>query len=244
MSALLQADLNVAVVIPAHNEATSIAACLRSVIEARRRCTQLAGFWIFVVADRCSDDTAEVARREVAGYGEVLTADAGSAGAARRIGCDAALLRYSRDVSSQLWLANTDADTQVSRDWLQVQVQAARDGVAALAGVVTLHAESACARTLQLFNATYEIGTDGVHTHVHGANLGVSAHAYGSVGGWFSVALGEDHCLWQRLRASGWPVRADAASVVTTSGRLQGRAPGGFADTLRHLVEGPRASVV
>jgi hypothetical protein len=81
---------------------------------------------------------------------------------------------------------------------------------------------------------------DGSHTHVHGANLSVRADAYEDVGGWSDLALAEDHCLWGRLRRrlrGSSPV----SSVVTTSARLQGRATGGFADTLKARLEAQHA---
>jgi hypothetical protein len=81
--------------------------------------------------------------------------------------------------------------------------------------------------------ADYLAMPDGTHAHVHGANLGVRADAYVDAGGWPQLALAEDHCLWLRIKARGWPVIAASASIVCTSGRLVGRAMGGFADTLR-----------
>src|SRR6202044_2211015 len=78
----------------------------------------------------------------------------------------------------------------------------------------------------------YVVHPDGTHPHVHGANLGFRADAYLSAGGWSDLALAEDHCLWNRLRLRQWPIISTATSIVTTSGRLQGRAAGGFADSL------------
>jgi cellulose synthase/poly-beta-1,6-N-acetylglucosamine synthase-like glycosyltransferase len=72
---------------------------------------------------------------------------------------------------------------------------------------------------------------------VHGANLGVRADAYVDVGGFSHLKVAEDHCLWGRLRQRGWRIRSCAKTVVTTSARLQGRAVGGFADTLRRRLE-------
>lgn len=53
------------------------------------------------------------------------------------------------------------------------------------------------------------------------------------MGAWRHIALAEDHCLWSRLNAGKWPTLSTSDVVVTTSGRLTGRAMGGFADTLR-----------
>jgi hypothetical protein len=76
---------------------------------------------------------------------------------------------------------------------------------------------------------------------VHGANLGVRADAYADAGGWSDLTVAEDHCLWSRVRARGWRTIASVGSVVLTSGRLHGRARGGFADTLRRNFEPRRA---
>jgi hypothetical protein len=60
----------------------------------------------------------------------------------------------------------------------------------------------------------------------------VRGDAYLELGGWSDVTASEDHCLWGRLTRRGWRLRSPTASVVLTSGRLRGRARGGFADTL------------
>ena len=63
------------------------------------------------------------------------------------------------------------------------------------------------------------------------------ADAYLDAGGWSHRPIAEDHCLWQRLRRRGWRLSSPVSSVVVTSARLNGRAPGGFADTLRANIE-------
>ena len=88
-----------------------------------------------------------------------------------------------------------------------------------------------------LFLLHYTVGSDS-HVHVHGANLGVRADAYMSVGGFPSIALAEDHALWRALTAGGFRCRSSVALSVSTSGRLVGRARGGFADNLRALTDG------
>jgi hypothetical protein len=75
------------------------------------------------------------------------------------------------------------------------------------------------------------------NVQIHGANLSVRADAYQDVGGWSNLPLAEDHCLWGRLRRHGWRVSSPVSSVVITSPRLQGRAKGGFADTLRRHID-------
>jgi cellulose synthase/poly-beta-1,6-N-acetylglucosamine synthase-like glycosyltransferase len=92
-----------------------------------------------------------------------------------------------------------------------------------------------------VYRRTYLTGVDGSHSHVHGANLSMRADAYLDAGGWSKLPLAEDHCLWQRLKRRGWRVASTAKSVVVTSARLEGRASGGFADTLRAMIEAANA---
>jgi hypothetical protein len=144
-----------------------------------------------------------------------------------------ALERAAHDVR-HIWLANTDADTVVPADWLNVQLDLADHGADAVAGIVELDVD-ADDRLRQAFGASYRLGRDGTHRHVHGANLGVRADVYRAVGGWRHLRTGEDHDLWKRLLAAGTCVSA-TASVVRTSGRLAGRAPHGFAADLATIV--------
>lgn len=56
-----------------------------------------------------------------------------------------------------------------------------------------------------------------------------------AVGGIPPLALAEDQALWDGLVAAGARVFAAGDVSVTTSGRREGRAPGGFAAFLRRL---------
>lgn len=224
----------VGVVIPAQNEEMSIECCISSVLKSLAR----AGVeqWVVVVADLCVDRTVDRARRALGSAGEVIEITARSAGAARRAGVARVLEHWKDRDPSKVWLANTDADTQVGDDWIAVQLGFADEGVTAVAGIVQLDA-GGCTAAHEVYRDTYLTSADGTHSHVHGANLSVRADAYEDVGGWSNLTLAEDHCLWARLRRNGWRVSSPVSSVVTTSARLKGRANGGFADTLRACVE-------
>lgn len=226
-------DWSVGVIIPARNEQSSIERCIRSVMESCDASARCRNCWVVVVADRCTDMTLKLARRALGARGEVIECSAGSPGTARRLGV-AAVLQHFRSVERRfVWLANTDADTRVPADWIATHLQHADGDAGAVAGIVELDSEELRPDVRELYRTTYKIAADGTHLHVHGANLGVRADAYLDVGGWSDAAVSEDHCLWGRLRRRGWPVKSPAASVVHTSGRLRGRAVGGFADTLR-----------
>jgi cellulose synthase/poly-beta-1,6-N-acetylglucosamine synthase-like glycosyltransferase len=221
---------SVGVVIPARNKESTIESCIHSVLYALANAG--VDHWTVVVADACTDQTVQLARNALGNSGEVVEVELRSAGAARREGVACVLRHWNGRSASQIWLANTDADSYVSDDWIAVQLQFADQGVTAVAGVVHLDA-SGSAAAHAVYKATYLVNDEGTHAHVHGANLSVRADAYEDVGGWSNLALAEDHCLWTRLRGRGWRVSSPVSSVVTTSARLEGRAKGGFADTLR-----------
>jgi cellulose synthase/poly-beta-1,6-N-acetylglucosamine synthase-like glycosyltransferase len=231
---VLRTQWSVGVVIPAQNEEATIECCIRSVLSSLAKAG--VAHWIVVVADDCTDRTVERARGALGQAGEVAEVRLRSAGAARREGAARALQHWKKLDPTQIWLANTDADTHVNDDWIEVQLAFADQGVTAVAGIVHLAADGSAAAH-EVYRTTYLVSAEGTHTHVHGANLSVRADAYEDVGGWSDLALAEDHCLWTRLRGRGWRVSSPVSSVVTTSARLKGRAQGGFADTLRACVE-------
>ncbi len=224
---------SVGVVVPARNEQRRIKRCLESVLAAMDA-SGAQQAWIVVVADRCTDRTVPIARRVLRNRGLIIECAAGSPGTARRHGANAVLRQACQVPHSSLWFANTDADSYVPCDWISRQLQMATEGATAVAGIVNVDSfEGHGPEGARMFSRHYLINADGTHPHVHGANIGVRADVYLDIGGWSDTAVGEDHCLWQRVQRRGWPVLATSASVVTTSGRLRGRARGGFADTLR-----------
>ncbi|MFC6344030.1 hypothetical protein ACFP8W_18770, partial [Nocardioides hankookensis] len=68
---------------------------------------------------------------------------------------------------------------------------------------------------------------------VHGANLGVRLTAYLEAGGFPEVREHEDVALFEAVLRTGRPWVT--GTRVTTSARLRGRTPGGFAGYLRAL---------
>lgn len=234
------------VVIPARDEEQSIVACLDAVIRALDQCQHhLSASWIVVVADCCQDETAALAAATLRDRGTVLECSASSPGRTRRLGVTEVLAHFDRTRRSRVWIANTDADSSVASNWMQRQLELARHGYCGVAGIVQVDTVAGLDEvTLQALLADYKICEDGTHPHVHGANLGVRADAYIDAGCWSSLAVAEDHCLWSRIKARGWPTTSCAKTVVRTSGRLYGRAVGGYADTLRKRVTLMQAEAV
>lgn len=228
----------VVVVIPARNEAETIGETVRSVDLARRTVSlrTKVRVRIVVVADACADATIAVAEAALDPDIDTLVVS-GSAcvGTARAIGV-ATALDASVCSLDRIWIANTDADTIVPANWIEVQLHLADAGFVGVAGIVSLNSNRSAPAVLQRrFDETYEVRDDGSHPHVHGTNLGVRADAYVRAGGWNPLPTAEDHDLWNRLRAVG-RVCSTNRLVVATDPRRTGRAPDGFADDLAALI--------
>src|ERR1700736_5544531 len=84
----------VGVVIPARNQADTIAQCILSIFAANSFAGWRNSLWIVVVADACSDKTVKVAREAVGAFGEVLEVARQSIGTARGIGASAVLEHF------------------------------------------------------------------------------------------------------------------------------------------------------
>src|ERR1700753_1019756 len=79
------------------------------------------------------------------------------------------------------------------------------------------------------------------HRVSSGASIAVTIAAYDSVGGMPDRALGEDGAFTALLEEKGFRVRHSPDVCVLTSCRLNGRAAGGAADTMRHRRAVPNA---
>lgn len=226
----------VVVVVPARNEAALIGACLDALAVAA--CAPAAagvGVDVLVVADRCTDRTAEVcAERGVA----VLAMAAGDVGQARDAGIRVATAGLDPDAT---WVACTDADSTVDPDWITEQVALAERGADAVLGVVDVSDPTPA------FSALYldaHRSSTRPHPHVHGACLGLLLRAYDRVGGFRPLHVGEDQDLADRLDvAADLTVVRSTAVRVSTSNRRSSRVRGGFADLLADLDRAPGRGV-
>ncbi|MGZ8750440.1 MAG: glycosyltransferase [Pseudonocardia sp.] len=245
----------VGVVVPARNEQDRIVRCLTSLRRALAEAPDGVTTAVAVVLDRCTDATAEQVASVVADWPQatILTAPplrppdvaairlsgprGSGVGALRDLGLRAVLNRLSGHPAAGTWLLSTDADTTVPLDWVRAHLQHAADGVHAVAGLADLTAtDHLAAGALWRYRAIVEHGLHGLtHHHVYGANLGVRADAYLTVGGFPADGSGEDHGLWQRLAPAGYTLVQPVGIRVRTSARLRGRADGGLAGLLRAL---------
>ena len=225
------------VVVPARNEEGRLPRCLAALAAAVDAVEDEFGsdapvISVVVVLDRCTDGSADV----VAGWPQfgAVQSTAGSVGSARREGV-AHLLQGAEPAHT--WVATTDADSAVPRRWLAVQLALAAAGTELVLGTVLPDAELPMLEHARWHESHTLV--DG-HPHVHGANLGVRADRYLEAKGFSDVDSDEDVLLVGALRGLGVHECRTALIPVLTSGRLDGRVPGGFGGYLAGQVAATR----
>jgi glycosyltransferase involved in cell wall biosynthesis len=223
---------HVSVLIPARNEEKLLPRCLQSIYASLSLLPHTVTTDVIVVADCSTDLTYQIAEEMTRGRGIAITIESGVVGKARAIAAEMAMQRYAGPWN-RLWLANTDADCVVPDTWVVEQLLLAGDNAEVVAGTVDVDSfEEHGPEVLERFRASYLIGSDGTHSHIHGANLGVRGDVYRKAGGWQELETAEDHDLWSRLVKIGAHRVAVDHTKVITSGRRIGRAPRGFAEAL------------
>ena len=225
------------VVVPARNEESRLPRCLAALADAVQTVqdefgTDAPSISVVVVLDRCTDGSADVVARWP--QFRALESAAGSVGSARREGV-AHLL--SADTDARTWVATTDADSAVPRRWLAVQLALAEAGTELVLGTVLPDEELPVPERARWHDSHTLV--DG-HPHVHGANLGVRADRYLQANGFSDVDSDEDVLLVAVLRSLGARECRTALIPVLTSGRLDGRVPGGFGGYLAGQVAATR----
>jgi hypothetical protein len=250
----------IGVVIPAHDEELVIADCLRALSAALAhagtavsaggdKATVRDGadagsaraqpaLAVCVVADRCTDATVRLVRETMPAATIVENREVLSLGELRDLGARQVLADLADHQPDEIWLLGTDADTEVSADWVSRQLAHAERGADAVTGLVDLQP---AAHLTAVLRARYaQVVAAGIrplsHDHVHGANFGVRASAFLAVGGYRPIRTGEDRDLWFRLLEAGFALRQPLDLTVRTSARVVGRAEGGLADLLAGLI--------
>lgn len=221
------------VAVPARNEQALISGCLRSIVAAFAHAhTELGPFCpelsATVVADGCTDHTAEYARG-ILGV-TVIEQPPGGVGAARRTAITSGLRTISEPLS-QVWIINTDADTRVEPDWITEHLGHADNGADLVIGTVRPDFADLSHEQVSAWMASHHRGQP--NGHVHGANLGIRASAYLGLGGFADLSEHEDVDLVERARQGAYKIVAADSLEVVTSGRQVGRSPGGYARFLR-----------
>lgn len=251
------AAVRAVVAIPVRNEAERIAACLHAIDAQTGIPPGSLGVVLFL--NNCTDATEAIVadlvpRMSVPVRVAHVTYAGAHAGWARR----EAMNRAAEWLGEDGMILSTDADSRVPPDWVARNRAALDRGADAVAGRIQLDPEERALLPPSLHwrgdrediysdlltEAEARIDPDPhdpwpCHRTTIGATLSVSVAAYRAVGGMPAIALGEDGAFVALLLAQGLHVRHDPAILVTVSGRLVGRAPGGVADTIRARCEKP-----
>ncbi|MHA7154434.1 glycosyltransferase family 2 protein [Arthrobacter sp. TMN-50] len=223
----------VVVVVPARNEEESLPQCLAALEVAG---LALAAAYptvevtVTVVLDGCTDSSARVVSEYP--FAQPLMVDVASVGPARRAGIADALGRVGHP-AGEIWVANTDADTVVPPHWLVEQCRLAARGVQLVLGTVVPDPSGLGTERERAWHAAHPLNHG--HDYIHGANLGFRADSYLLAGEFAGLDVHEDVDLVARLKALGVTWSAVNTIRVTTSARMLGRTPGGFARYLREL---------
>ena len=209
----------IGVLVPAHNEAASMARCLQSIRRAALH-PGLRGEAVQVVValDDCSDATASICRQQRV---DTVRLQARCVGVARAAAAAQLLQQGAR------WLASTDADSEVPPEWLVAQLEGRCD---AFCGLVDIASTSGTASACVARSGKGSLGA--TITGASTAGTSVSLPAPIVPRGFAALRCGEDVALVNRLQCLGADVRWAGAPVVMTSARLVGRATGGFATYL------------
>jgi hypothetical protein len=237
--------------IPVQNEERFITNCLFAL--ARQPTTFRHG--VVLLLNNCTDDTSMIVRAlaphlpmPVLAINTTLPSEMANAGCARHLVMQSA----AQFASPGSILMTTDADGQVSSNWIATNLAAFHAGADAVAGRAEL--DSADARQLptrlqedDARECKYDQLLDEIrskldpdpadpwprHTEDSGASIAVTLEAYMKVGGFPPVPVGEDRAFVGALRRVDTRIRHSPDVCVVVSGRISGRAVGGMADTIR-----------
>ena len=249
------------VAIPVRNEEDRIVACLDAL--ARQVGLGEADLGIVLLLNNCTDGTAAVVVTiDMPWPMRVIIRNdpAASAGWARRIAMDAASAWLAETSVTDGVLLTSDADSRVGPDWVARNLAAISAGADLVAGRISLDSDEAASLPERLhargrLEAEYEallIEIDArldpdpgnpwpCHWSKSGATLAVRHAVYRAVGGMPDMATGEDRAFVDTVRSHDFVVRHACDIEVVTSGRLDGRASGGVADTIKLRCDKPES---
>ena len=244
----------VVVAIPVRNEELHIGPCLRALADQKAVLPDRVVLFLNCCTDGTEDCIREMARGldlNVAMVKRDLRGARANAGVARSL----ALRHAARGLDGQDVLMTTDADGQVAPDWIEANLEWLRRGADAVCGRAVINPADACripqhlrdddANECRLDTLLDELASlvdpdpDDPwprHTESSGASIAVTVAAYRGAGGIPPVPSGEDRAFIERLRRFDARIRHEPSVTVTVSGRTDGRAPGGMADTIRRRI--------
>ena len=247
-------DHQVVVTIPVRNEEARLRSCLDALSTQTRRPDS-----ILLFLNNCTDDSLEICQRSVQSLPNIkivecyLDDNEASAGEARRRAYEHALTLAEDGV-----ILTTDADTMVPKTWISDNLDEINGGADCVCGMAKISEEIDSARQPRLeFDDMRErmlaslqdeiasivdpdpYDTWPRHQQHSGASIAVRAQVLRRAGGAPRVASGEDRALVAKLALFDARIRHAPQIQVTVSGRLQGRAAGGMAETIKRRLSRP-----
>ena len=243
------------VAVPVRNERDRIGACLAALIDQSDM--PIGSFGVLLFLNNCEDGTDVVATalaREASCPVRIVEVehDGATAGWARRSAMELAADWLLAEGADDGVILTTDADSRVAPSWIADNVACIKAGADAVAGRIRLDDREAGLLPLSLhargrLEGAYEALLTEIgarldpepwnpwpcHWTTSGASLAVRRTVYKRIGGMPALAVGEDRAFVGLLRSNDALVRHAPGIVVTTSGRLDGRAPGGAAETMK-----------
>ena len=239
------------VAIPVRDEAKRIGNCLA----ALSRQSVPAGH-VVLLLNNCTDGTADVveslpkAAHQLHMIERQLEGSSACAGVARGLAMD-----YAASLVKHGIILTTDADGEVPPDWIELNLQAVEEGADAVCGRAVIDPIEALLIPQHLHDddareAAYGQLLDQIrsvilpdpadpwprHQEDSGASLAITASMFRRIGGLPHLPSGEDRALIESLRMIDARVRHDPQISVVVSGRIEGRAGGGMADTIRRRI--------
>src|ERR1035438_5314091 len=129
-------------------------------------------------------------RRDIDAGATLATSSAHNVGRARALGCAVLLNQWYRIDRTRIWLATTDADSRVPRDWLTTQLAQHEVGVDHWYGRVSVADWSEYSGDAR---SRWQREYENESQPIHGANLGFNAAAYLAAGGFEPLDRSEEH---------------------------------------------------
>ena len=244
-------SLPITVAIPLKNEEAHIGACLKSLGRQTRPFDRLV-----LLLNNCTDKSVEICnqfaaeKQGVEVYEQTLYGHLASAGEARRRALHLAAVPGPESI-----ILTTDADAVPERRWIEKNIREMEAGAEVVCGMVQIDPRDAAeiphelrvdderetflVALLDEINALLNPDPYNPwprHQQESGASIAVRTSVLHSAGGPPHVATCEDRALIERLRMVDARIRHAPDITVQVSGRLEGRAMGGMAETMKRRI--------
>lgn len=253
----------VCIIVPVRNEAQTLEATLSALnyqIDLEGNKLDWRRYEVILLANNCSDNSAEIARNFARSHPELvlhvaevtLSSAEAYIGRVRQILMDEAYHRLVYIGRNQGIIASTDGDSQVTPTWIAANLAEIAAGADAVGG--RIYTTKTSRATLNPYaKACYlrEVGYRSLiaqledyidpdpydrfprHYQHYGASLAVTAQMYKQAGGLPAVRTPEDVAFYQALLRVNARFRHSPLVKVVTSARQTGRAALGLANQLQ-----------